>query len=189
VAAGIRSVHRSETRCRLPLTEELKTKAMKLYRGLEAFKNQPPEREGDYAAAEVPEQLIELLQDYFFTCVTGMVKEAMDETFATPVQAYMACFGYREDDTFKTPPEVTSVLAQWQYLLRCTALYHATARSKRDKTVSAFEWVPSLSLGGLEARPNPPNPGFSINTVRSTSWRDGCLSSTKSASSSALHQV
>jgi len=51
----------------------------------------------------------------------------------------MACFGYREDDTFKTPPEVTTMLAHWKFLLRCTALYYAVELSEVDEIRSAFE--------------------------------------------------
>lgn len=140
VAAGIRSVNRDQARCRLPLTEDLEVKARELYEALARFDRRVEASE----RAKALEGLVHLFQDFFFRCVTEMVKEAEDEKFKCPVQVFMACFAYNEDDTFKTPSEVTSVLAQWQYLLRCTALHHAATLAKKDETVSAIGWVPVL---------------------------------------------
>lgn len=142
VGAGIRSAFRDETRCRLPLTETFKTQALLLYNALERSTIAVPVPvDGTKDKIAVPRPLIDLLQDFFFSCVTATVDVAADKKFSTPVQVYMACFGYRKDDTFKAPSEVTSVLAKWQFLLRATALYHAASLSERDSSVSAFEWV------------------------------------------------
>lgn len=95
-----------------------------------------------------------------------MVQVTADKKFSTSMQVFMACFGYKEDDTFKTPSEVTSVLAQWHFLLRCIALYYAAEASKKDKTTTAFEWVPSHRLVNSSLELTSLNPIFS----KSTPW-------------------
>lgn len=73
----------------------------------------------------MPTSLLLKLQKYFFLCVTATVKSLKDEKFQCPVHVYLACYGYNLDDTFKTPSEVTSQFANWEYLLRCTALFQS----------------------------------------------------------------
>ena len=65
------------------------------------------------------------LQKFFFAAVTDSIEESQDNRYKCPVHSYIAYFAYNEDDTFKLAPQVTSLLAQWQFLLRCTALYSA----------------------------------------------------------------
>lgn len=144
MAAAIRSVYRPKERCTLPLTEELKAAAKVLRKALKAYeklvddavrettKGQVP------SPVEVPDTLTELLQGFFFGCVTEMVKETEDKKFGCPVQVFMACFGYKEDDTFRIPCEVTSELAIWQFLLRCTALYQSDIAVRAKTTTSAL---------------------------------------------------
>jgi len=158
VAAGLRSLYRGERECRLPLTDLLDKAARNLLQALEGY--QPdihvPEQaivseisSDDVADSEkaripkppvkpVPISVIETLQEYFFLSVTTGIKNVEDEKFKCPVQVYLACYGYNEDDTFKVPSEITSQLANWQYLLRCTALFEATMLGNSGKTNSVF---------------------------------------------------
>lgn len=147
MAAGLRSLHRNQNCCKLPLPQNVEAAAQRLFRELEGFSNQgpggtrtkAPTSPASVAATPVGlTSIIAALQDYFFLSVTSSVDAARDEKFACPVQAYLACFGYNEDDTFKTAPEVTSLLASWQFLLRCTALHEAVTRSKEKKVDSAL---------------------------------------------------
>ena len=86
----------------------------------------------------VPQTLLNTLQEYFFLIVTRCAKAASDKRFTCPLQVYLACFGYNEDDTFKPPSQVTTLLANWQYLLRCTALYQASRLVELKKAGSVF---------------------------------------------------
>lgn len=144
IAAALRSIGRAEVRCRLPLTEDIKVEARKLLGELKKYQEivkavvEETPRGRPPPTVEVPDTLTRQLQHLFFRCVTGMVEEAEDERFRCPVQVYMACYGYNEDDTFRTPPEVTSVLAVWQFLLRGTALYESWVTAEADETTSAL---------------------------------------------------
>lgn len=166
VAAGLRSLSRGSGRCRLPLSENLKEAALNLLKALKdhgagSSPSGPlhiptdwPDVFEDQVEAEVPTSAVgpkpdvlaspvRELQEYFFLSVTSMVEVAKDKKFQCPVQVYLACFGYNNDDTFKTPSEVTSQLANWQYLLRCTALFQVNLLSKLEKVGSILTWVPS----------------------------------------------
>jgi len=154
VAAGLRSLHRDRRRCRLPLTGDLEKVARELFDALESYSQNTSKSSYDVsmssveseaptstargsgpraksshskppAKPEVPTPLIRKLQEYFFLSVTTVIKSAKDEKFTCPVQVYLACYGYNDDDTFKAPSEITPQLANWQYLLRCTALFQA----------------------------------------------------------------
>jgi hypothetical protein len=132
-AAGVRSLYREESQCRIPLTEEPKQAALELFEELQSYSPGTSPVEGS-----VPTSLLDTLQRYFFLTVTTKIVSAHEEKFACPVQVYLACFGYNEDDTFKAPSQVTSLLANWQYLLRCTALYEANRLVELEQAESAF---------------------------------------------------
>lgn len=72
------------------------------------------------------------LQEFFFAAVTESVEESCDSRFKCPVLSFIACFAYNEDDTFKLAPRITTLLANWEFLLRCTALYNAHLVSSRE---------------------------------------------------------
>jgi len=131
-AAGIRSILREEGSCRLPLNDNVRARAEELNNALHNFVPSGND-------TTPPDSAIEALQQYFFLAVTDMVKDARDRKFQCPVQVYIACFAYNEDDTFKAPSQTTSLLACLQFLLRSTALYHAFAENKANESVSALE--------------------------------------------------
>jgi len=150
LAAGLRSLHRGSHQCKIPLSQELKPIAQKFFDDLSNYSTLLPEcptninrsKPNDPDAANeppVPESLLSSLQDFFFSSVTGIIKTPHDNKFTCPVQVYIACFGYKRDDTFKTAPELTSLLANWQYLLRCTALYQAHKLFEANAVGSVFE--------------------------------------------------
>jgi hypothetical protein len=85
------------------------------------------------------ENAILKLQEFFFAAVTDSTQASQDNLFECPVQAYIACFAYNEDDTFKMASEITSMLAQWKYLLRCTALYHANLSFDAKRSTAVFQ--------------------------------------------------
>jgi len=87
----------------------------------------------------VPEGLLSSLQDFLFFSITGIIKTAYDEKFTCPVQVYMACYGYNSDDTFKSTAQLTSTLANWSYLLRCTTFYQANKLFKANAVGSVLE--------------------------------------------------
>jgi len=151
-AASIRTLDRDEKRFRLPLGESIKQKARALLDALKAlpsgsFKKSTPtdHTPTDHTLTDhtltdhtltdhtltgrtLEESIaMERLQEFFFAAVTDSVEESQDNRFKCPVLAYIACFGYNNDNTFKLAPEVTSLLAGWKFLLRCTVLYHAKA--------------------------------------------------------------
>jgi hypothetical protein len=151
VAAGLRSLDLDESSCRLPLTDSLRTAAQTLLKNLEAYANAPstpsgPPNDDDDSPTftnkrfrfDLPSSLLSSFQEYFFLSVTSSTKSAEDKQFACPVQVFLACFGYNKDDTFKMPSEVTSHLAGWQYLLRCTALFQAVQLERSKKVDSAL---------------------------------------------------
>ena len=147
VAAGLRSLHRGEDRCRLPVQGTLTKVARELFKALQDYT--PKFTMPDPATAkkgsnqlvklDSPDSLVDKLQEYFFLSVTGFIKSIKDEKFKCPVQVYLACFGYNDDDTFKRPSDVTPHLAAWTYLLRCTALLQAHQAAELKQTESAFE--------------------------------------------------
>ena len=145
---------RDQRRCRLPLADSLLAAARTLLGHLETYATTAPpttpsgpgdpKDENRAAAAvrskfSVPAALIASFQQYFFLCVTSVIKSAEDEKFACPVQAFLACFGYKDDDTFRTASEVTSHLAGWQFLLRCTALVEAFRLEQSKQAHSALK--------------------------------------------------
>lgn len=150
-AAAIRSLSREENRFRLPLTDGVREKAADL---LDCLLRLPSESKGKrkeplkawggtsghLRRQPDEEAAIHKLQDLFFSATTDSVKESQENRFKCPIMAYIACFAYNTDDTFKAAPQVTSLLAQWQFLLRCTALYHArTTCSTMPDGPSAIE--------------------------------------------------
>ena len=149
-AASIRSLSREENRFRLPLTDGVKEEAAALLSCLlrlpSESKGKRKELSNTWGAASGPHKqrqpeetaAIHKLQDLFFLATTDSVEESQQNRFKCPVLAYVACFAYNSDDTFKAAAQVTSPLAQWQFLLRCTALYHArTASIERTDGPSA----------------------------------------------------
>jgi hypothetical protein len=153
VAAGLRSLSRGQERCRLPLTDDLKQAARELLDHLQAYAQAPSappvpsegHSDGDKHPSEVkrskivvPPPLLHSLHTFFFLCVTSVIKGTQDSKFKCPVQVFLACFGYNEDDTFKMPSELTSHLAGWQYLLRCAALYEAVSLEESGRVDSVF---------------------------------------------------
>lgn len=125
----------------IPLQDSVKNKALDLYDALkgipERYKlEKRPKRRRELLSntthndqvhslsPEVMEAVLQL-QMFFFAAVTESVMESQDSRYKCPVLSYIACFAYNEDDTFKLAPQVTNLLAQWQFLLRCTALYSA----------------------------------------------------------------
>ena len=136
--------------CKILLSKELKPFAQKLFDDLSNYSELLPEcpikidrsKPNSPDATNkppVPESLLSSLQDFFFYSVTGIIKTPHDDKFTCPVQVYIACFGYKSDDTFKTAPELTSLLANWQYLLRCTALYQAHQLFEANEVGSVLE--------------------------------------------------
>ena len=166
MAAGLRSLRRDRQRCRLPLAADLEKVARELFDALENYSPNtmsssdvlmssveadiPPSstrlsepqakasRSRPQLKHRVPAPLIVKLQEYFFLSITTVIKSAKDEKFTCPVQVYLACYGYNDDDTFKAPSELTSQLAGWQYLLRCTALFQANRLLKLKKVDSVL---------------------------------------------------
>ena len=102
-------------------------------------KDEEPSSTANRFRFNVSPSLLDSFQEYFFLCVTSVVESAEDKKFACPVRVFLACFGYNEDDTFKMPPELTTHLAGWQYLLRCTALFEAVRLEKANKVESALK--------------------------------------------------
>jgi hypothetical protein len=134
------------------LTDGLRKSAETLLGHLELYANtpptpsEPPEDDEETLTSstkrfrfDLPPSLINSLQEFFFLSVTNPNKGAEDKQFTCPVQVFLACFGYNEDDTFKMPSEVTSHLAGWQYLLRCTALFQAVRLEETKKVHSALK--------------------------------------------------
>ena len=135
-AALIQSLDRDETRFRLPLTNGVSEDARSLLAALESLPcgEKQKEKPSEGKKGEIPsiqeedlshakKKAVRALQRLFLSAVTDSIKESQGNRFKCPVLAYIACFAYNSDDTFKVPFQLTSVLAHWQYLLRCTALY------------------------------------------------------------------
>jgi len=140
VSAFLRSMHREMTRFRLPLPEAAVVKAEELYRALETLPatSSKSSRKGPVAEIPGPEADAALkLQEFFFSSVVDSVPESRENKFKCPVLAYTACFAYNEDDTWKLAPQVTSMLAQWSFLLRGTSIYHAKVEHSRTGVPAA----------------------------------------------------
>lgn len=139
VAAAIRSLHRNEQRFRLPLTSSLEKKAGDLFERLESLPapgKKPQENSGESRGLSAEEKNAMIsLQDFFFSAVTESTDSREADKFTCPILTYIACFAYNDDDTFKVAPQITSMLAQWLFILRCTALYHGTASSTKERSL------------------------------------------------------
>ena len=85
------------------------------------------------------ESLVAQLQSLFFSLVTNTNSVVVDNQFSCPVQCFIAASSYNNDDTFKAPHSITSILAQWQFLLRATGLYGAHLFTKGSGNVSILE--------------------------------------------------
>lgn len=155
-AASIRSIHRDEGRYCLPLQDSVKNEVLCLCDALKGIpegykleKRSKRRREllsnvcDDQVHSLPPEVMraVLQLQKFFFAAVTDSVKESQDSRYKCPVLSYIACFAYNEDDTFKLAPQVTTLLAQWQFLLRCTALYSAHLSYECGGVQSVTRWV------------------------------------------------
>jgi hypothetical protein len=156
VAASIRTFRWGGDIYRLPLPETFRKKVGAIFEALESI---PPRKQGKKKrsskshdsepvtklTSEPPELAPELeaavrrVQEFFFAAVTDTVKESQDDQFKCPVLAYIACYSYNGDDTFKIASQVTSMLAQWQFILRCTALYHGHMSAEADKSTSVIQ--------------------------------------------------
>jgi len=126
-AAAIRSLNRSEDRFRLPLTNMMRSKASQLFEALKSLPGTLPA--GDVLSPGENSAVLKL-QEFFYTSVTDSLRESVEDKFKCPVMTYAACFAYNEDDTFKVAHQVTSMLAQWSFLLRANALYYAKLKSE-----------------------------------------------------------
>lgn len=116
----------SNNSCKLPLTPEQIKLTAELMNCLEINRNQPTEDE--------MQDLIGHLQSLFFSLTTNPPTGARDKQFSCPVQCFIAACSYNEDDTFKLPSSMTSMLAHWQFLLRATGLYGADLAASDDGT-------------------------------------------------------
>jgi hypothetical protein len=105
---------------------------MALYKSLQGF--HPKDKK-----EPTPESIIRTLQEYFFLSITDMVRDSRDKKFKCPVQVYISCFAYNDDDTFEAPSQVTSLLASLQYLLRCIVLYQANILTNVDGNMGVLE--------------------------------------------------
>ena len=76
------------------------------------------------------------LQTFFFAVITDSISESQDDRFKCPVEAYIACFAYNEDRTFKIASEITSMLAQWEFLIRCAVLFAGNLSAKDSRIES-----------------------------------------------------
>lgn len=162
MAAGLRSLRRDRQRCRLSVTSSIEAAGRQLLVQLQEYASAASAPSGPASNSHadtnsinrfrftIPRPLLNSFQEYFFLSVTSVVKNAQDTQFACPVEAFLACFGYNEDDTFKMPSEVTSHLAGWQYLLRCTALFEAVRLHNSGKAQSVLRWEPFASYFSLE---------------------------------------
>jgi len=146
LCASIRTLVREQDRFRLPLPGSLKDRAQALLTALQSLSPQARKRKGKKASnldpapeAESPNpdpdvqsrnEAVLRLQDFLYSVVTESIQESQEDRFKCPVQAFIACAAYNEDDTFKQAHQVTSLLARLQFLLRCTALHYAQACSK-----------------------------------------------------------
>jgi len=131
-AAAIRSASRGAGRLRLPLPESTKSKTNELIEALKVLPRPKPSSATDSETKATLEEkkAVLKLQEFFFSAVVDSVAESQKNRFKCPVLTYTACFAYNEDDTWKLAPQVTSMLAQWSFLLRATALSYAIRESK-----------------------------------------------------------
>jgi hypothetical protein len=113
IAACIRSQALPAGGCKLPLTGQQTKIARSL---LERLRQ---------SGGEATEELQRDLQSLLFACATDPDAQVHGETFSCPIQCFIAASSYNEDDTFKPPAGMTTILAQWQFLLRATALCEA----------------------------------------------------------------
>jgi hypothetical protein len=162
VAACIRSSRRSSQRCRLPLTEDQRKAATSLSRSLE-------KSPALIDPKNVPIPLLREVQAFFFDCVTKRSPEAEDQQFSCPVQCYIAAYSFNKDNTFKLPHDLTSLLANWQYLLRATALYEAKLAHSDEKSGSMASYVDmGYWIDGICSLPKFLT-GGSVSTAKPTS--------------------
>ena len=75
------------------------------------------------------------LHEFLCSVVTDSIQTSQDNRFQCPVQAFITCFAYNDDDTFNVVTQVTSLLAQLQFLIRCTALYQSHMVTKGGQLV------------------------------------------------------
>jgi hypothetical protein len=133
IAGCIRSCSRADDSCKFPLTPEQTELATQLLSYLQNV-------HAPLRPADVPDDLVQGLQSLLFACVTRRRITAGDEQFHCPVQCFIASYSYNDDDTFKRPHSMTTLLANWQFLLRATALYEAKAAvsSGRSETMVVY---------------------------------------------------
>lgn len=140
-AAAIRSLNPGPDRFKLHLQAEVRSKAEALLLALRSIsyerqisKNATPPEDLDLDDNFLPEKeaAVHALQNFFFSAITDSLEESTADRFKCPVLAYVACFAYNVDDTFKTADKITSLLANWLFLLRCTALYRARSIGGRN---------------------------------------------------------
>ncbi|KAF9780644.1 hypothetical protein BJ322DRAFT_1112646 [Thelephora terrestris] len=139
VAGCIRTHQHPGASCQLPLTTEQQNLTQELCQRIN--RAQRPQ--------DVTDDLVEGLQSLFFACVTRRSPDAEDKQFQCPVQCFIAAYSYNPDDTFKPPSSMTSLLANWQFLLRATAMYQACLVS-RQETCTMLSWLKSHCPDHLE---------------------------------------
>ena len=131
IAACTRSQNRGDDRCRLPLNVHQLGLIATLSDTLQSC--QYPLKDHEL------ESLVTQQQELFFSLVTNTNSTAADNQFACPVQCFIAAGSYNGDDTFKAPHSMTSILAQWQFLLRATGLYGAHLHTKAGGSMSILQ--------------------------------------------------
>ena len=82
------------------------------------------------------------LQKLFFSLVTNVTADTSDHQFSCPVQCFIAACSYNIDDTFKPSTSMTSMLAQWQFMLRATGLYaaHLDVVNQRAESILQYDF-------------------------------------------------
>ena len=132
-AAAIRTLSRADNRFKLPLSDGVRSKVEALkaslekitYQALDTTRKQLPTGKKPKKLLEGRLAVVRALQEFFFSAVTGMVDGSTANRFKCPVLTYVACFSYQPDNTFKTAWDITSLLANWKFLLRVTAIFKA----------------------------------------------------------------
>jgi hypothetical protein len=95
---------------------------------------------------EEMEDLVYHMQQLFFSLTSTTNAAANEKQFSCPVQCFLAACSYNRDDTFKSPKGMTSMLAQWQFMLRATALLAADLSTKGGDSNSVFRYDRPSSL-------------------------------------------
>jgi hypothetical protein len=140
-AAAIRSLSRlGNDRFKLPLNEVLLSAVDDLKLALQKLPwDSTTDELTDLPTGSEPKELptdemvaVSALQRFFFTAMTGTIDGSTMDRFKCPALTYIACFAYNPDDTFKGASEVTSLLANWKFLLRSTALFEARTKHSDD---------------------------------------------------------